>query len=86
MDIYHVVRQPLSNEKAIRLMESENKLVFVIDRNASKLDVSRAVERLFKVKVTDVNTYITAKGEKRAYVRLSPEHPAIDVMTQLGLM
>ena len=81
-----VVKHPLATEKAMRLMESENKLVFVIDRNASKLDVSRAVERLFKVKVTDVNTYITAKGEKRAYVRLSPEHPAIDVMTQLGLM
>jgi len=66
-------------------MEAENKLLFVIDRKATKHDVKSAVEKLFKVKVVAVNTYITG-GKKKAYVKLGPENPAIDVATQLGMM
>ena len=43
-------------------------------------------ERLFKVKVIKVNTLIGPDGKKRAYVKLSPETPAIDLATKLGLM
>lgn len=86
MDIHKAVKYPLSNEKAIRLMEAENKLVFVIDRKATKQDVKRSIEEIFKVKVIKVNTHITPAGEKRAYVRLAEDNPAIDIMTQLGLM
>lgn len=86
MNIHKVVKYPLSNEKAIRLMEAENKLVFVVDRKANKHDIRRSIEEIFKVKVEKVNTHITPAGEKRAYVRLSPDNPAIDIMTQLGLM
>ena len=86
MDINSILKYPLSNEKAIRLMESENKLIFVITRGATKRDVHRAVEGIFKVKVEKVNTYIHPNGEKRAYVKLSLDNPAIDIMTQLGLM
>ena len=67
-------------------MESENKLLFVVDRKAKKNDVKKAIETSFKVKVDGVNMFITSRGEKRAYIRLSPENPAIDVATQLGLM
>ena len=80
-----VVKYPVSSEKAIRLMESENKLVFVVDIKASKPDVKKAIEELFKVKVARVNTHIV-NGEKRAYVRFAPENPAIDIATNLGLM
>ncbi len=86
MNPHTIVKYPLSNEKAIRLMESENKLVFVVERAANKADIKRAIEEIFKVKVEKVNTHITPKGEKRAYVRLSMDNPAIDIMTQLGLM
>ncbi len=81
-----VIKHPLSTEKTIRLMEAENKLVFVIDRNAKKQDVKKAVEELFKARVVSVNTLITNKGEKRAYVKFSAETPAIDIATNLGLM
>lgn len=86
MNIHKAVKYPLSNEKAIRLMESENKLVFVVDRKATKQDIRRSIEAVFNVKVEKVNTHITPAGQKRAYVRLSPDNPAIDIMTQLGLM
>lgn len=67
-------------------MESENKLVFRVERKSKKADIKKAVEQLFNVKVAKVNTLTTSKGEKRAYVQFKPETPAIDVATQLGLM
>lgn len=81
-----VIKYPVSNEKSIRMMEAENKLLFVVDRHSTKVDIKRSVEKIFNVKVVSVNTAITPRGTKRAYVTLSQETPAIDIMTQLGLM
>ena len=86
MDPYTVIEHPLSTEKSIRLMESENKLVFVVNKKATKSDVKKAIEDIYKVKVVDVRTLVTSQGEKRAYVRFSPETPAVDIATQLGLI
>ena len=86
MDPYRVIRNPLSTEKAIRLMELENKLLFVVDMKAKKEDIKDAVEKMFKVKVLKVNTFVNQKGQKRAYIKLSPDTLAIDVATELGLM
>lgn len=81
-----IVKYPLSTEKAIRLMEAENKLVFVVQDGARKSEIKKEIEELFSVKVTGVNTFTDPKGRKKAYVRFSAETPAIDVATKLGLM
>lgn len=81
-----VIKNPLSTEKAIRLMESENKLLFVIDMKSTKQQVKKAIEQLFNVKVDKVNTFVTPKGQKRAYVKFATANPAIDVATTLGLV
>jgi large subunit ribosomal protein L23 len=86
MDIANVIKHPLSTEKSIRLMESENKLIFAVDLKANKQEIKEAIEKTFKVKVVKVTTFVTPKGQKRAYVKLSPETPALDVATDLGLM
>jgi ribosomal protein uL23 len=86
IDVYKVIKYPLATEKSIRLMEAENKLVFVVDYNATKADVKKAIEELFKVKVASVNTLHSVKGDKRAYVTFSKETPAIDIATNLGIM
>lgn len=86
MDPHKVIKHPLSTEKSIRLVEAENKLIFVVDNKATKQDIKKAIETVFKVKVMKVNTFNTNKGEKRAYVKLSPETPALDIATELGLM
>ena len=86
MDPYKVIKNPLSTEKSIRLMESENKLIFVVDQKATKEDIKKAIEAVFKVKVVKVNTFVSQKTQKRAYVKFSAETPAIDIATQLGLM
>ena len=86
MDPYKIIRTPLSTEKSIRLMESENKLIFAVDKSSTKAQIKEAVEKIFKVKVENVNTFISNKGKKRAYVKLKAETPAIEIATQLGLM
>lgn len=85
-DPYTIVKNPITTEKAVRLMESQNKLVFIASFDASKQEIKEAVEKIFKVKIVKVNTLITPKGVKKAYIRLSPETPALDVATQLGLI
>ena len=86
MQTNEVVKYPLSTEKSIRLMESENKLIFVVDSRATKPEIKKAIEEMFKVKVIAVNTLFDSEGKKRAYVKLSKDNPAIDIATEMGLM
>ncbi len=86
MDPYKIIKNPLATEKAVRLMEAENKLVLIVNRKSTKSQIKEAVEEAFKVKVIKVNTLIDNKGIKKAYILLSVDTPAIDVATQLGLM
>ena len=85
-DAYKIVKFPLSTEKSIRLMEAENKLVFVVDKKSTKAEIKKAIEIMFNVKVTSVNSFVTSAGEKRAYVKFSAKNPAIDIATQMGLI
>lgn len=86
MDAYNTIKHALSSEKSLRLMESENKLIFVVDMKARKPEIKKAAEELFNAKVEKVNTFITPKGEKRAYIKFAPDVLAIDIATNLGLM
>lgn len=86
MDPYAIIKNPLATEKSIRLMESENKLIFTVHKKATKIEIKQAIEQLFKAKVIAVNTMITPQGEKRAYIKFNKATPAIDIATQMGLM
>lgn len=81
-----VVDYPLLTEKAVGAIEKENKLVFIVKKNATKPEIKKAVERLYNVKVRSVNTMISMKGLKKAYVKLKPEFNAIDVATRLRII
>ncbi|MGC8555434.1 MAG: 50S ribosomal protein L23 [Conexivisphaera sp.] len=82
---FRIIRTPLVTEKTYLLMERENKLTFLVDRRATKSDVKDAVEVLFGVKVVKVNVLNAPEG-KKAYVKLSPEYKALDVVSKLGLV
>ncbi|MEM3464441.1 MAG: 50S ribosomal protein L23 [Candidatus Bathyarchaeia archaeon] len=86
MDPYDVILYPLMTEAASLMVEKENKLVFIINKKASKADVKRAVEELYEVKVEKVNLLITPQGEKKAFVKLAPEYKAADVAIKLGIL
>jgi len=81
-----IIKYPLSTEKSIRLMESENKLIFIVDNRANKIEIKEAMEKMFNVKVIKVNTLTDQKGRKRAYIKFGDETPAIDLATKLGMM
>ena len=81
-----VIINPIATEKAIKVIESENKIVFTVDRRASKADVKRAVESLYNVKVKSVNTLLTPEGTKKAFVRLSEENSAAELSMRLKIL
>ncbi|MBI4152940.1 50S ribosomal protein L23 [Candidatus Woesearchaeota archaeon] len=86
MEPHEIIIHPLSTEKSIRLLEAENKLVFAVHPKAERKEVKSALEKMFNIKILKVNMLTTASGQKRAYVKLSPEFQAIDIVTDLGLM
>ncbi len=73
-------------EKSLRLAERENKLTIIVPRNATKKEIRDYVEKAYNVKVEKVNTVITMTGEKKAYVKLAPEHNVYDLLRRLGLV
>ncbi len=81
-----VLHHPFTTEKAVRVMEKENKLLFRVGLNATKSQIKAAVQETFGVKVLSVNTLVTVSGQKRAYVKLDKQNPAMDIITKLGLM
>ena len=80
-----VILYPLITEDAVNLIESENKLVFIVDLRANKSLIKKNVERLYDVKVDKVNFLITPKRLKKAFVKLTQDYKASDLAIKLGI-
>jgi len=85
-DPHKIVKKAVVTEKAIEMIQKENKLIFIVDRKANKPTIKRAIEELFDVEVRKINTLITPKGEKKAIVRLAEGYSALDIATNLGIL
>jgi len=86
LDPHDVILYPLMTEVTSRLIETENKLVFIVNIKATKSDIKKAVEELYDVKVEKVNVTVTPEGQKKAFVKLHPEYKAADVAIKLGIL
>ena len=86
MDPYETIRYPIMTEVTSRILEAENKLVFVVNKKATKRDIKVAVEELYDVVVDKVNSMITPEGKKKAFVKLHPDYKAVDVAIKLGIL
>ena len=86
VDPWSILQSPLLTEKAIAKIETENKLVFIVNRRSTKNQISWAAERAFNVKVDDVKTVIDRKGRKKAWIKLNKEFSAADIATRLGML
>ena len=62
--LYDVVKRPSLTEKSNLLQETQGTVVFKVDRHANKIEIKRAVEELFNVKVRTVRTAMF-HGKKR---------------------
>ncbi len=81
-----IIVYPMMSEDSVKLIETENKITFIVQREASKHDIKRAVEELYEVKVDRVSTLTTPDGKKKAYVKLSPESKASELAVKLGIL
>ena len=83
---WKILKFPHLAEKSMNMVELENKLVFIVDRRATRAEIKNAIQKGFGVKVLKVNMEITRRGEKKAFIRLSPEHTASDIASRLGMI
>ena len=80
-----MIKKPKTTEKAIRLIEGENIIVFEVDKKDTRKIIAKEIEKMFNVKVEKVN--ITNRGIKKiAYVKLNKQNLAIDVATKIGMI
>lgn len=80
-----ILLYPLRTEKAIRMIEAENKITFVVKRNAKKPEIAKELAVMFKAKVENVRLQIRG-NHKIAVIKLKTETPAIDIATKLGMI
>ncbi|HEV8359014.1 MAG TPA: 50S ribosomal protein L23 [Candidatus Thermoplasmatota archaeon] len=87
LDPHDIVLRPRVTEKLMGKMESstENKLVFVVARTATKPQIKWAIEKLFDAKVVSVNTQITTEGLKQAHVKFAEGVSAEDIGMRVGI-
>jgi large subunit ribosomal protein L23Ae len=85
-DEFKVIRKPLATDVAMKKIEDNNTLTFLVDPRANKTQIKHAVRALYQVKVAKVNTLIRPQGDKKAYVRLAPAHDALDVANKIGVL
>lgn len=64
-DYRDIILRPVITEKSMKLMADDNKVTFKVAPTANKIEVRNAVEKLFNVKVTNVNILNTADKKKR---------------------
>ena len=73
-------------EKAIQLIESQNKLAFVVRRSSTKNDIKKSIEHVFQTPVKKINTVIDQKGRKKAFVCFEKEGEAAEIAIRLGII
>ncbi len=86
LDVWKILEYASLTEKSIGLVESQNKLVFIVRRTANKKSIKWAVEKAFDVKVDSVQTLIDRKGRKKAFVKLNRKFNASELATRLGML
>ncbi|GAB6267471.1 MAG: 50S ribosomal protein L23 [Smithella sp.] len=69
MEVHQVIKKIVITEKSTTAREESNKYFFEVDRKANKVEISKAVEKLFKVKVADV-CVINVLGKKKRMGRI----------------
>jgi len=81
-----IIKYPLITEKAVNMIEAENKLTFVVGRKTTKDTVKKSIEDLYNVKVDSVNIINDMKARKKAIVTINKKYKADNIATKLGVI
>jgi large subunit ribosomal protein L23 len=69
MDARNIIVRPIISEKSYRMIE-HNRYTFEVAKEASKIEIGKAVEEIFDVKVTNVNTMrVSGKPRRVRYAK-----------------
>ena len=80
-----MILKPITTEKAVKMLDLDNMLLFEVNRKFKKEEIKKEVEETFNVKVVKIRTLIR-QNKKFAYVRLDKSNLAIDIATKLGMI
>ncbi len=66
---YDIIKRPLVTEKTTIQKEENNQLSFEVDRRANRVEIKRAVEKIFKVRVANIRTmHVKGKTKRRGRI------------------
>ena len=83
---FHSIKFVLMTEKSVRIVEAQNKLVFITRRDARRDEIKKAVETAFGSPVEKVSTLIDQAGRKKAFVKFRNAGAAGDIAIKLGVI
>ncbi|MBP2146550.1 large subunit ribosomal protein L23 [Methanofollis sp. W23] len=81
-----VLKHPYVTEKAMMMLENENKIQVLVEQGASKDQIMREVEKAFEQPVKSIRTMMTMKGQKKAIINFENENAAEEILSRLGVM
>ncbi|KAK2681652.1 Ribosomal protein L25/L23 [Fusarium oxysporum f. sp. vasinfectum] len=79
LDEHKIIVHPLNTESAMKKMEENNTLVFIVDIKSNKAQIKLALKKLYDIDCVKINTLIRPDGTKKAYARLTPDVDALDI-------
>lgn len=76
MRMFDIIKKPILNTEKARDLKANNEYVFIVDKSANKIEIKKAVEKLFEVKVLSVNTLNVKpkKGRSRMTLYTIPSY------------
>lgn len=86
LDDHQVIKYPLTTESAMKMIEDDNTIVFIVDVRANKPKIKSAIAKMYDIQAAKVNTLVRPDGQKKAYVRLTNDHDALDVASKIGII
>merc|ERR1719311_1702522 len=87
LDRYAILKYPLTTESAMKKIEENNTLVFIVDVRASKVQIKEAIKKMYDpIDVSKINTLVRPDGQKKAYVHLTQDFDALDVANKIGII
>ncbi|RMJ25096.1 60s ribosomal protein [Aspergillus sp. HF37] len=87
LDAQKIVLFPLNTESAMKKIEENNTLVFIVDVKSNKRQIKMALKKLYDVDTVKVNSLVRPDGSKKVFARLTPDVDALDIAaTKLAIV
>lgn len=83
---HDIIKYPTMTERSVYMIENENKLIFIVEREATKNQIAGAMKELYQVEAKEINTLIDRQGKKKAFIKLKEGFSASEVAIKLGIL